>query len=113
MMYRLTKNREIRCFSIDDINYGFALDDIKIIKQEHIGPFFISTVFLCVDHRMSGDDNGPVLFETMVFCDGKDDDDLYCERTTSYDLAITQHEKVVALFTVKYAAMQILGGEAV
>lgn len=40
----------------------------RIVKQEDIGPFFVSTVFLGVDH--SFDEHAPpVLFETMVFGD--------------------------------------------
>jgi len=37
----------------------------RIVKQEHIGPFWISTVFLGLDHNWG--DGPPILWETMVF----------------------------------------------
>ena len=38
----------------------------RVVKQENVGPYFVSTVFLGNDHNfhLSGP---PVLFETMVF----------------------------------------------
>lgn len=38
----------------------------RMIAQDTIGPFFVSTMFLGIDHRFCG--NGPpIVFETMVF----------------------------------------------
>lgn len=36
------------------------------IAQDQIGPFFVSTVFLGIDHRFIGE-GPPIVFETMVF----------------------------------------------
>jgi hypothetical protein len=38
----------------------------KIVKQENVGRYWVSTVFLGLDHSFTGR-NGPVLFETMIF----------------------------------------------
>ena len=43
----------------------FGSDQMRIVKQEHIGKFLISTVFLCLDHGCGK--GPPVLWETMVF----------------------------------------------
>lgn len=37
----------------------------RIVKQETVGEYFISTVFLSLDHNFDGDT--PILWETMVF----------------------------------------------
>jgi hypothetical protein len=39
--------------------------DQRIIKQEDVGDYWVSTVFLGIDH--SWGDGPPILFETMVF----------------------------------------------
>lgn len=38
----------------------------RIVKQEHVGPYWVSTVFLALDHNFNPD-SAPLLFETMVF----------------------------------------------
>ncbi len=38
----------------------------RIVKQERVGRWFISTVFLVIDHNF-GFKGDPVLFETMIF----------------------------------------------
>ena len=53
----------------------------RIVKQESIGHYWISTVFLGLDHnhmRLFNPDLPPILFETMVFCNapGKDPENL-------------------------------------
>jgi hypothetical protein len=40
--------------------------DLRIIRQSEVGPIWISTVFLGLDHNYS-DDGPPHLFETMAF----------------------------------------------
>ena len=65
----------------------------RIVKQEEVGPYMVSTVFLGLDHNflMEGP---PVLFETMVFCDGADCN--YQERCCTWAEAEAQHEAAVA-----------------
>lgn len=38
----------------------------RIVRQEQIGDYWISTVFLCLDHNWNSK-GPPILFETMVF----------------------------------------------
>lgn len=63
----------------------------KVVKQEHIGPYFLSTVFLWIDHSFS-DEGPPVLFETMLFMDGNFSD-LFCRRYCTWDEALAGHEE--------------------
>ncbi len=67
-------------------------DRSRIVKQEHVGKYWISTVFLPADH---GDDTDhPLLWETEVF-NGDDVED--CERCTgSWDQALAMHQEMVA-----------------
>ena len=53
-------------------------------RSPGIGPLWVSTVFLGLDHR-HGD---PLLFETMIFDGGKDD---YQVRTSTWGQAEAAH----------------------
>jgi hypothetical protein len=44
----------------------------RIVQQNTIRPYFISTVFLGLDHGYLADAD-PILFETMIFSDDADD----------------------------------------
>jgi hypothetical protein len=66
----------------------------RIVKQEQVGEFFVSTVFLGLDHAW-GPSARPVLFETMVFPHDTVRD-LHCERYSTWAEAATGHEAVVA-----------------
>jgi hypothetical protein len=61
--------------------------------SSEIGQSRISTVFLSMDHGLSGliGDDTPVLFETMVF--GGEHDD-YQERYHTYDEAEEGHKRI-------------------
>lgn len=41
----------------------------RIVKQEQVGKYWVSTVFLMLDHSWGS--GPPVLWETMIFCDQK------------------------------------------
>jgi hypothetical protein len=64
----------------------------RVVKQEHIGDIFISTVFLGLDHSWNSDI--PVLWETMIF---GGEHDQYQERYTSHEDALEGHEKALEL----------------
>ncbi len=75
----------------------------RIVKQDDVGPFWISTVFLGLDHGF--EDGPPLLFETMVF-EKKDPDreveeenidwsSIYMERYSTYQEALEGHEEKV------------------
>lgn len=75
----------------------FEDSDGRVVAQEHVGEFWVSTVWLGLDHSFSG--NGPpLIFETMVF-PAKDDEvtnwgELFGDRYSTKDAALQGHERV-------------------
>ena len=68
--------------------------DIKIVKQEELeNGYFISTVWLGIDHRFG--EGKPLIFETMVFPpDSYQDQDM--EHYSTEKEAIKGHKKMVS-----------------
>ena len=62
------------------------------VAQTTVGNSRVSTVFLCHDHRFSGD-GPPILFETMVFSGPLDDEQ---ERYCTWEDAKKGHAAMVA-----------------
>ena len=94
--YEMDKQRNVTGpYSVDEMikmipanSFGFS----KLIQQTHIKDCVISTVFLGLDHSYSYfEKEGPVLFETMIFC--KDDmrDDVYQVRYETVAEALKGH----------------------
>ena len=67
----------------------------RIVKQEDVGEFVVSTVFLGLDH--SHWFGGPrQLFETMIFTQqGKRGHDVYCDRYATWAQAVAGHERTI------------------
>ena len=65
--------------------------DNRKVAQDYIGPYFVSTVALGLNHCWDG--GKPITFETMVF---KEDDsaEKICERYATYDEALEGHLEV-------------------
>ncbi len=77
----------------DVMEWGrFFEKDDRIVAQEDVGPYWVSTVFLGIDHQWG--DGPPLLFETMVFKDGKGDQ--WVERASTWDEAALMHVYGVA-----------------
>lgn len=60
----------------------------RIVAQENVGDYWVSTVFLGIDHRFMGE-GPPILWETMAFKHGDMSGDERQERYTS--LAAARH----------------------
>lgn len=60
------------------------------VAGDKIGPYFVSTVFLGLDHAF-GLSTVPIVFETMVFAD---DDECLCRRYATWDEAEQGHQHV-------------------
>ena len=65
----------------------------RVVKQEAVGTFFVSTVFLELDHRF-GKDGPLIVFETAVQ-DPKDNFDVV-RRYSTWEDAEKGHKEVVA-----------------
>jgi hypothetical protein len=76
----------------DLLEWGKWFQDAdRHVAQTEIGDFWISTVFLGLDHQFG--EGPPLLFETMVF--NKDRDDLWCERSSTWEEAEETHQRGV------------------
>ena len=64
----------------------------RVVAQEDIGPYWVSTVFLVLDHGWHSE--LPILFETMIF--SGDFSDLWMDRCGTWEEAIDMHERAVA-----------------
>lgn len=69
-------------------------DNYKRVAQVQIGDYWVSTVWLGLDHSFG--DGPPLIFETMVF-DRSDNDesDVWCERYSTESEALEGHDSVV------------------
>lgn len=65
----------------------------KIVRQETVRGYWISTVFLGMNHNFHGE-GPPLIFETMVFQGEKSD--LFCERYATLDEAEVGHAHIAA-----------------
>lgn len=100
-MYTLNGHEPVPCTDIRDWGQCFQSKD-RIVAQTKLGKYFVSTVFLGVDHSW-GLGRKPILFETMVF--GGDDnlDHDWTKRYRTWDEAEAGHEIVVAKIKMKKA----------
>lgn len=70
---------------------AFELDD-RHVAQTQIGPMWISTVFLGINHQFN-DTGPPILFETMIFCGSWGEE--YMARCSTWKQAERQHADAV------------------
>lgn len=76
---------------------AFRLDESYWrIGADSVGDYWVSTVWLGVDHGRPWDDARPVIFETMVF-HGETSDDQYLARYVTEDAARAGHADITAM----------------
>ena len=93
--YILVDNKPVRCYNDNEVAEFFESDK-KNLFTDHIETFTVSTIFLVFDHSILSE--VPVLFETMVFEDGKDYN--YTTRYSTYeDARIGHYSTIVGLLT--------------
>ena len=68
------------------------LNNSKHVKQEDYMGYWISTVWLGLDHDFN-DGKEPLLFETMIFPQGDIGSEEYCDRYSTWEEAEKGHEK--------------------
>jgi hypothetical protein len=86
----------------DTLDWGRWFESAdRVVKQEMIGAhYYVSTVFLGLDHQWSG--GPPLLFETMVWADGENVE--FQERCSTWNEAEAMHARAVKEFAAKAAA---------
>ena len=91
--YLLDENKKPYEVPLQESYKVYEDPDMKIVQQEKVGDSFVSTVFLGLDHSW-GDQDGPILFETMIF-DGHFDQ--FQRRYKTYDEALQGHKDTVEM----------------
>lgn len=75
----------------------FENNNYKVVKQENVGKFRVSTVWIGLDHGFNG--GNPLIFETMVFSQKKfkanQDNDFDQERYSTLEEAKKGHKEMV------------------
>lgn len=96
-------DREGRPMSYEAYCARLADEGYQVIEQTVLGPYFVSTVWLGLDHGW-GRTEKPVIFETMVFLDDEVKDtetvgvrDMTCVRYSTEEEARQGHEEMVVL----------------
>lgn len=90
MFYKLVNKVPVKLDKLEELGDAWDVKNRRI-EETFVGDVRVSTVFLCIDH--SFDDNGPILFETMVFGGALNGE---TERSKTYDEAVTDHNLMVA-----------------
>ena len=81
--YKLVGKVPVKC----DM-WNIMPDADRVISRDVFGQVTVSTVFLQIDHSFLNE--GPVLFETMIFGGEWDE---YQERYQTYDEAVEGHKR--------------------
>jgi hypothetical protein len=89
-MYKLVNRVPVPCDDVHEAALSWEADQRRVALTT-VGVQNVSTVFLGLDHRFG--EGPPLLFETMVFGFGPDDE--RCERCSTWEEAEAQHERIV------------------
>lgn len=95
--YVLRDGQAVRASDLLEWSMFFENPEDRIVKQDIIGPFHVSTVFLGIDHNFASffSKGRPILWETMIFGPDGSSVDHYQERYASHEEAIAGHTRAV------------------
>jgi len=91
MKYILSGHEPVRCDDITEWGRFMWQHELRVVAQDDVGPHWVSTVFLGIDHDWSGH-GPPILFETMIFTNGESREQW---RFSTWDQAEEWHHAVV------------------
>lgn len=76
-----------------------ASDNYHRVAETQVGPYWVSTVWLGIDHNFTSAGDPPIIFETMVFAPNDDSlgGDLDCVRYATEAQARQGHDEMVTL----------------
>jgi hypothetical protein len=80
--------------------------EYQIVQQDRVAGYFVSTVWLGIDHGWGWSER-PLIFETMVFHDDGSGDDLECRRYSSEAEARAGHVELVEQVSLIAAASDV------
>lgn len=96
MFYILNEDKTYTPCTLNEWMEQFVKVKQRIVRQTNYNEYFISTVWLGLDHQYSPDENAsPLVFETMIFHRSNRGVDIYCDRYTTYQEALDGHEKAL------------------
>lgn len=100
MYYKLDENKNVVPGTMEDVEEVLINHNKKIVKQEVIDNKFISTVFLGIDHGCPEcsehiENYKPVVFETMINDEEKDEWLSYQERYHTWKEAEEGHQRAI------------------
>jgi hypothetical protein len=112
MFFILDDNNEPQEATVEELG-GWMKDDRHVVKQDRLWPWFVSTIFLGIDHRYpsSAGSQEPVLFETMVF---RGQHEVKCRRYCTRDEAMAGHQDMaVKYFMLRmFSVLGLIAGTA-
>jgi hypothetical protein len=88
--YILDANHKLVSVGLMEWAQWFEQDGNRRVAEDTIDGFYVSTVFLGLDHSFSG--TVPLVFETMVFADGNGE---LFGRYPSWDQALGGHAAAI------------------
>jgi len=87
-LYQLIDREVIESSDSPDYWEWYCVFANRTVAMDIVAGAMVSTVFLGIDHSLQ-ETGAPLVFETMVFSYA---DPVYCERTSTYDEAIEEHQ---------------------
>ncbi len=98
--YKLIGKLPVLCRDLQEWVQWAAHNHIVRVAETQVGPLWVSTVFLGIDHGMLEGEE-PLLFETMIFDDFHND---YQSRCSTWAQAEFMHKVAVAIAQDQYTA---------
>ena len=107
MYYVLDEHRHVKVTDdMHEMGVFFENMDARRVDQTQVGDYWVSTVFLGIDHNWLGGGK-PLLFETMVFISerksAKDWGELDMDRYSTWKEAEEGHKEMVKKWSKKKA----------
>jgi hypothetical protein len=90
------EGQPVPCADLLEWARWFEVGANRIVRQQNVGHWLVSTVFLGLDHNFAGG-GPPLLFETMVFdLAGEKGRDHWMQRYSTRDEALAGHAHMTA-----------------
>lgn len=96
--YKLVGKETFPCMAVEA-----TIGKNNTIARTDIGPCWVSTVFLCINHNFGLGE--PLLFETMVFPNDSMIEE-YVERYSTYDEAMKGHERICKMVAEEHKQIE-------
>jgi hypothetical protein len=98
LFFKLDKDKNV-IPAKDCMDWATAFENLegRVVKQEDVGKYSISTVFFGTNLNLH-EGSIPLVFETMIFENGTE---IYCDRYPTWNMAVKGHERAKRKVTEK------------